>query len=303
MKHYLQFNDFTKEEYHHLLKRAQFLKETWESGKLYQPLQGKVMCMIFEKSSTRSRVSFEAGMFQLGGHAIFLSSKDSQFGRGEPIADSGKVISRMVDIVMIRTFDQSIIEEFASTSRVPVINALTNQYHPCQILADIYTYMEKYGSIEGKTVAWIGDNNNMSYSWLQAAKVLGFKLRVATPRGYEMKPFDGIDYSDCLFETYDPNEAVVGADIITTDVFTSMGYEEENEVRQKVFAPYKVTSDMMKLANPDAMFLHCLPAHRGEEVDADVIDGPQSDVWNEAGNRLHTQKAIIEYLLLGKVDM
>lgn len=300
MKHFLQFRDFNKEELNYLFTRAAHLKAKWKSNVLYQPLEGKIMAMIFEKNSTRTRVSFEAGMFHLGGHAMFLSSKDSQLGRGEPVEDSAKVISRMSDIVMIRTFDQSIVERFAANSRVPVINGLTNQYHPCQVLADVFTCIEKFGSIEGKTVAWIGDCNNMAYTWLQAAKILGFKLHVATPEGYELKPFDGVDYQNYLVQFHRPEEAVRHADIVTTDVFTSMGYEKEQTERLNTFASYCVTETLMAQANANAIFLHCLPAHRGEEVEAAVIDGPQSLVWEEAENRMHVQKAVIEYLLLGK---
>jgi ornithine carbamoyltransferase len=300
MKHFLQLIDFNKDELNYLFARAAHLKATWKQGELYQPLPGKVLTMIFEKSSTRTRLSFEAGMAQLGGHALFLSSKESQLGRGEPIEDSAKVISRMSDLVMIRTFDQSIIERFAAHSRVPVINGLTNQYHPCQILADIFTYLEEHGSIEGKTVAWIGDSNNIAYTWLQAARTLNFTLHVASPTGYEMQPIDGVDYHAHLVQFREPLQAVRHADIVTTDVFTSMGYEAEQEARLKAFTSYRVTEQLMAQANPNAIFLHCLPAHRGEEVDATVIDGPQSRVWEEAENRLHIQKAIIEYLLLGR---
>jgi ornithine carbamoyltransferase len=300
MKHFLQFIDFDKDELTYLFARAAYLKAIWKRGTLYQPLQGKVLTMIFEKHSTRTRVSFEAGMAQLGGHALFLSSQESQLSRGEPIEDSAKVISSMSDLVMIRTFDQSIVERFAAYSRVPVINGLSNQYHPCQVLADIFTYMEEHGSIEGKTVAWIGDSNNIAYTWLQAARILNFTLHVATPPDYAMQPTEGVDYSAHLVQFREPLQAVRHADIVTTDVFTSMGYEAEQEARVNAFTPYRVTEQLMAQASPEAIFLHCLPAHRGEEVDAAVIDGPQSRVWAEAENRLHTQKAVIEYLLLGR---
>jgi ornithine carbamoyltransferase len=259
--------------------------------------------MIFEKSSTRTRVSFEAGMFQLGGHAMFLQSKDTQLGRGEPIEDVAKVMSRMVDIVMVRTFEQSIIERFAENSLVPVINGLTNEYHPCQIMADIFTYIEHHGSIEGKTVCWIGDSNNISRTWLQAAKIFNFKLNLACPRGYEMTVLDGQTYGSDIFETFnDPYQAARDADIVTTDVCTSMGYERETLQRKKDFINYKVSEKLMLQAKANALFMHCLPAHRGEEVDPEVIDGPQSVVWQEAENRMHTQKAVIEYLMLGRLD-
>lgn len=302
MRHYLQFKDFTHDEYKYLFKRATVLKQKLRAGELYQPLIGRVLAMIFEKSSTRTRVSFEAGMAQLGGHAMFMASKDTQLGRGEPIEDVAQVISRMTDIVMVRTFEQSIIERFAENSRVPVINGLTNEYHPCQIMADIFTYEEHHGSIEGKTVAWIGDSNNVSRTWLQAAKIFNFKLRLACPAGYEMTVLDGLQYGKEHFEQYrNPFEAADGADIVTTDVSVSMGYERETLQRKKDFLNYRVSEKLMAQAGKDAVFLHCLPAHRGEEVDPEVIDGPQSLVWDEAENRMHTQKAVIEYLLLGEI--
>jgi ornithine carbamoyltransferase len=259
--------------------------------------------MIFEKASTRTRLSFEAGMHQLGGSAIYLNTRDSQLGRGEPVEDAAQVISRMSDIVMIRTFEQDIIERFAANSRVPVINGLTNEYHPCQILADIFTFIEQKGSIKGKTVAWIGDSNNVCNTWLQAAEVLDFNVHVSTPPGYEVEVERANLYGDDHFETFvDPMEASRGAHLVTTDVWTSMGFEAENEERMRDFADWQVDSDMMRIAAKDALFMHCLPAHRGEEVAADVIDGPQSVVWEEAENRLHVQKALMEYLLLGKVN-
>ena len=259
--------------------------------------------MIFEKASTRTRLSFEAGMQQLGGSAIYLNTRDSQLGRGEPVEDAAQVISRMSDIVMIRTFEQDIIERFAANSRVPVINGLTNEYHPCQILADIYTWIEQRGSIQGKTVAWVGDANNMCHTWLQAAQVLDFKVHVLTPPGYELQR----ELIACVdaghFQVFaDPMDACRGADLVTTDVWTSMGYEAENEARLKAFADWCVDGDMMRVANPGSLFMHCLPAHRGEEVTAEVMDGPQSVVWDEAENRLHVQKALLEYLLLGRVE-
>ncbi|ERE03392.1 ornithine carbamoyltransferase [Pseudogulbenkiania ferrooxidans] len=300
VRHYLQFSDLSPDEYHHLFERSRVLKRRQSAGELHRPLVGKVMSMVFEKNSTRTRVSFEAGMAQLGGHAMFLDTKSSQIGRGEPIEDTARVLSRMSDIIMIRTFEQSLVERLAAHSRAPVINGLTNEYHPCQILADIFTYVERRGSIKGKIVAWIGDGNNVCRTWLQAARVLGFKLRVASPLGYELKPQDGHYYgSDVLELTQDPVRAAHGADIVTTDVFTSMGFEAEQKARLEAFSGYQVTADLMKHAKPDALFLHCLPAHRGEEVAAEVIDGPQSVVWDEAENRMHVQKALIEYLLLG----
>jgi len=254
--------------------------------------------MIFEKQSTRTRLSFEAGMHQLGGAAIFLSTRDSQLGRGEPVEDAAQVVSRMCDVVMIRTFEQDIIERFARHSRVPVINGLTGEYHPCQILADVYTYVDHRGPIHGATVAWIGDSNNVCNTWLQAAALFDFKLNISTPPGYEVES-ERIT-KNC--ETFaDPMEAARHADLVTTDVWTSMGFESENEERRRDFQAWQVDAEMMRVAKKDALFMHCLPAHRGEEVAAEVIDGPQSVVWDEAENRLHTQKALLEFLLLGKV--
>ncbi|NMF97265.1 ornithine carbamoyltransferase [Aromatoleum toluolicum] len=302
-RHYLQFKDFTREEYDYLFGRVRWIKDKFKRYEPYHPLFDRTLVMIFEKASTRTRLSFEAGMQQLGGSAIYLNTRDSQLGRGEPVEDAAQVISRMSDVVMIRTFEQDIIDRFAANSRVPVINGLTNEYHPCQILADIFTFIEHRGSIQGKTVAWVGDANNMSYTWLQAAEVLDFKVRVSTPPGYAIDPARAGLAGTGHFELFaDPMEACRGADLVTTDVWTSMGYEAENEARMKAFADWCVDADMMAAANPGALFMHCLPAHRGEEVTADVIDGPQSVVWDEAENRLHVQKALMEYLVLGKVD-
>jgi ornithine carbamoyltransferase len=302
-RHFLQFRDFTREEFHHLFARTKWIKERFKRYELYQPLRDRTLAMVFEKASTRTRVSFEAGMNQLGGIAINLNRGDTQLSRGEPIEDVARVISRMVDVVMIRTFEQSIIERFAEHSRVPVINGLTNEYHPCQILADIYTYVEHRGEIAGRTVAWIGDSNNVCYTWLQAASILGFRVHVAAPPGYEVESSRVDDHVSRHFATFaDPMEACRGADLVTTDVWTSMGFEAENAERLRAFAQWKVDADMMRQAKPDALFMHCLPAHRGEEVDADVIDGPQSVVWDEAENRLHAQKALLEYLVCGRVN-
>jgi len=301
VKHFLQFKDFSADEVGHLFERTRWIKERFKRYELYQPLRDRTLAMVFEKASTRTRVSFEAGMNQLGGIAINLNRGDTQLSRGEPIEDVARVISRMVDVVMIRTFEQSIIERFAAHSRVPVINGLTNEYHPCQILADIYTYVEHRGSIAGRIVAWVGDGNNMCNTWVQAAAVLGFEVRVATPPGYEVSDAMGAPYR-AHFQTFaDPMEACRGADLVTTDVWTSMGFEAENDARKRAFADWMVDADMMRQAKPDALFMHCLPAHRGEEVAADVIDGPQSVVWDEAENRLHAQKALLEYLVCGRV--
>ena len=302
IKHFLQFKDFTREEFEYLFERTRIIKERFKRYEKYWPLEDRTLVMIFEKASTRTRLSFEAGMHQLGGSAIYLNTRDSQLGRGEPVEDAGQVISRMSDIVMIRTFEQDIIERFARNSRVPVINGLTNEYHPCQVLADIYTYVEHRGSIKGKTVAWIGDSNNMCNTWLQAAEILDFNVHVSTPPGYEVEPERAGLYGHEHYEEFtDPMDAARGADLVTTDVWTSMGYEAENEERMKAFADWQVDGDMMHIAAKDALFMHCLPAHRGEEVAAEVMDDPQSVVWDEAENRLHVQKALMEYLLLGKV--
>jgi ornithine carbamoyltransferase len=303
MKHFLQFSDFSRDEIIYLLERARILKHRFKNYIPYQPLSDRMLAMVFEKSSTRTRVSFEAGIYQLGGSSIVLNTSESQLGRGEPIEDVARVISRMVDIVMIRTYEQSILERFAAHSRVPVINGLTNEYHPCQVLADILTFVEFRQSIHGKTVAWIGDANNMSYTWLQAARLLDFKLHVATPVGYEMKSQRGEPLDTAYLSVFtDPMAAAAGAHLVTTDVWTSMGFEAETEARKKAFADFMVDADMMKVAANDALFMHCLPAHRGEEVSADVLEGPQSVVWDEAENRLHAQKALMEYLLLGKIQ-
>jgi len=303
IRHFLQFSDFTADEYTWLFERAALIKKKFKSYEKYHPLADRTLAMIFEKASTRTRVSFEAGMYQLGGSVVHLTTGDSQLGRAEPIEDSAKVISRMVDLVMIRTFGQDKIERFAEHSRVPVINGLTNEFHPCQILADIFTYIEHRGSIKGRVVAWVGDGNNMANTWLQAADLLGFTVHLSTPTGYEVdQAVAGIRSRDSYKVFKDPMDACRGADLVTTDVWTSMGYEAENEERRKAFADWRVDAEMMRVAKPDALFMHCLPAHRGEEVDADVIDGPQSVVWDEAENRMHAQKALMEFLLLGKVS-
>jgi len=302
LRHFLQFKDLSRDDIDYLFARTRIIKDRFKRYVRHMPLLDRTLVMIFEKASTRTRLSFEAGMHQLGGAAIYLNTRDTQLGRGEPVEDAAQVISRMCDLVMIRTFEQSIVERFAANSRVPVINGLTNEYHPCQILADIFTFIEHRGSIRGRTVAWIGDSNNVCNTWLQAAEVLDFQVRVSTPPGYEVEPERAGLHSDGHFEQFsDPMEAARGADLVTTDVWTSMGFESENEARCKAFADWMVDEDMMQVADPKALFMHCLPAHRGEEVSAGVIDGPQSVVWDEAENRLHAQKALMEFLLLGRL--
>jgi ornithine carbamoyltransferase len=302
VKHFLRFSDLERAELEHLFKRTGVIKERFKNYVAYQPLADRMLAMVFEKSSTRTRVSFEAGIHQLGGSSIVLNTGETQLARGEPIEDVARVVSRMVDIVMIRTFDHAIIERFASQSRVPVVNGLTNEHHPCQVLADVYTFHEHRGPIEGKVVAWVGDGNNMCNSWIEAAALLGFDLRIATPRDYAPAPEFVKRGGDRVRLFNDPREAAHGAHLVTTDVWTSMGFEEENARRQAAFAGFMVDPALMARALPEALFMHCLPAHRGEEVAAEVVDGPQSVVWDEAENRLHVQKALMEYLLLGKVE-
>ncbi|MEJ6667408.1 MAG: ornithine carbamoyltransferase [Alcaligenes aquatilis] len=303
LRHFLQFRDFSHDEILYVLERARLIKDKFKRYQPHHTLHDRTLAMVFEKASTRTRVSFEAGMYQLGGSVIHLTTTDSQLGRSEPIEDTARVVSRMVDIVMIRTFEQTRLERFASHSRVPVINGLTNEFHPCQILADIFTFIEHRGDIKGKTVAWIGDANNMAYTWLQAAEILGFTLHVSAPNGYHLESDrTGNPDSSIRREFDDPLEACKGAHLVTTDVWTSMGYEAENEERRKAFADWCVDQEMMDVAAADAIFMHCLPAHRGEEVTGEVIDGPQSVVWDEAENRLHVQKALMEFLILGRLE-
>jgi ornithine carbamoyltransferase len=303
LRHYLQFKDLNRAELDYLFARAAWIKHQFKTYQRHWPLQDRTLVMIFEKASTRTRLSFEAGIQQLGGSAIYLNTRDSQLGRGETVEDAAQVISRMSDLVMIRTFDQDVVERFARNSRVPVINGLTNEYHPCQILADIFTFIEQRGPIQGKTVAWIGDSNNVCNTWLQAAEVLDFNVHVSTPPGYEVEAERAGLYGTDHFEQFaDPMAAVHDADLLTTDVWTSMGFEAENEERLRDFVDWQVDGEMMRAAKPNALFMHCLPAHRGEEVAAEVIDGPQSVVWDEAENRLHAQKALMEFLLLGRIQ-
>jgi len=303
VKHFLRFRDFEREEFEHLFRRTRLIKERFKNYVAYQPLADRMLAMVFEKSSTRTRVSFEAGIHQLGGSSIVLNTGETQLGRGEPIEDVARVISRMVDIVMIRTFEHAVIERFAAHSRVPVVNGLTNDDHPCQVLADVYTYTEQRGAIAGATVAWIGDGNNMCNTWIDAARIFGFRLTVCTPAGYAVDPAR-VRSADPrhLVIVEDPRAAAEGAHLVTTDVWTSMGFEGETDARRKAFAGFTVDAALMARARPDALFMHCLPAHRGEEVSSEVLDGPQSVVWDEAENRLHVQKALMEYLLLGKIE-
>jgi ornithine carbamoyltransferase len=297
LRHFLQFSDFSREEHEHLFARTRWIKDRFKRYERYWPLEDRTLAMIFEKPSTRTRMSFEAGMHQLGGAAIYLFTRDSQLGRGESVEDAAQVISRMCDVIMLRTFEQDIIDRFAANSRVPVINGLTNEYHPCQTLADVYTFIEQRAPIQGKTVAWIGDSNNVCNTWLQAAAVFDFRLHISTPPGYEVES-ERLNGNTEVFS--DPMQAARGADLVTTDVWTSMGFESENDARKRDFQDWQVDAEMMKAAKREALFMHCLPAHRGEEVAAEVIDGAQSVVWEEAENRLHTQKALLEFLVLGK---
>ncbi len=299
-RHFLTLLDISPEEGASIIARGISLKAKQKNGEAHRSLAGKTMAMIFEKASTRTRVSFETGMFQLGGHALFLHSATTQLGRGEPVSDSAKVISSMVDIIMIRTFDHAMVEAFAANSSVPVINALTDLTHPCQILADVMTFVEHRGDIQGKTVAWIGDGNNMTHSWINGTVTFGFTLNIATPKDYAVDD-KVLQHALSLGATINicntPQEAASGADLVTTDVWASMGQEEEQKIREAAFKDYQVDSALMSCAKSDALFMHCLPAHRGEEVAADVIDGNQSVVWDEAENRLHAQKALVEFLM------
>ncbi len=300
IKHFLTLLDVSPEEANNIVQRGITLKAKQKNGEAHPTLAGKALAMIFDKASTRTRVSFETGMFQLGGHALFLHSGTTQLGRGEPVEDSARVISSMVDMVMIRTFDHAMVEKFAEFSSVPVINALTDLTHPCQILADVMTFVEHRGAIQGKTVAWIGDGNNMAHSWINGSVTFGYTLNIATPDGYAVDEdvltlarSKGAKINICS----SPQEAVQGADLVTTDVWASMGQEEEQKIREAAFKVYQVNTALMSHANDDALFMHCLPAHRGEEVSSDVIDGKQSVVWDEAENRLHAQKALMEFLM------
>lgn len=303
VRHFLTLMDLSKQELHDLINRAMQLRKMQHAGEIYQPFIGRTLGMVFEKSSTRTRISFETGMGQLGGHAIFLSPRDTQLGRGEPIEDSARVISRMVDIVMIRTFEHSIVEKFAEYSQVPVINALTDEYHPCQLLADIQTFTEHRGSIAGKTVTWVGDGNNMCSSFINAAHQFDFELRITAPYGFEPNMDLVRKYPNSVTLVEDVNEAVKGAHLIATDVWASMGQEQEQNTRARRFAHYQVTRSLLDKADPEVLFMHCLPAHRGEEISFDLLDDPRAVVWDEAENRLHAQKALMEFLLKDNIAL
>lgn len=298
--HFLTLLDLSPKELGYLIQRAIELKTMLRTGHVHLPLRHQTLGMIFEKSSTRTRVSFEVAMTQFGGSSIFLSPRDTQLGRGEPVEDTARVLSRMVDAVMIRTFDHQTIEQFARYSRVPVINALTDAFHPCQLLADMQTYVEHRGSIKGRKVAWVGDGNNMCASYINAARQFDFQLAIACPEGFEPAQTLLDSAADRVTLTRDPREAASGAHLVVTDVWASMGQEEEQKERLKLFADFQVNKALMDLAGPQALFMHCLPAHRGEEVSEDMLDDPRSVVWDEAENRLHAQKALLEFLLTGE---
>ncbi|MYL23899.1 ornithine carbamoyltransferase [Halomonas alkaliantarctica] len=302
-RHFLTLLDLTPDELNYLIARAITIKSNLKAqGPSYTPLPNRTLAMIFEKSSTRTRVSFETAMAHFGGHALFLSPRDTQLGRGEPIGDTARVLSEMVDAVMIRTFSHAGLEAFAAASDVPVINALTDDYHPCQLLADVMTWTELRGSVKGRTAVWVGDGNNMCHSWINAARQFDFNLRICCPKGYEPNAEIMAAAGDRVTLTHDPQEAVKDVDLITTDVWASMGQEEEQAKREADFAGLQVTEAMLDQAKEDVLFLHCLPAHRGEEISETLLDDPRAVVWQEAGNRLHAQKALIEFLLLGKVS-
>ena len=301
-KNFLCLKDCSADELNYLLRRAIKLKSRFKAGEVYRPFEGKVLAMLFEKASTRTRVSFEAGMAQLGGTSIYLNTSETQLKNEETIEDTARAVSRMVDLVMIRTGPHSRLEAFAKESEVPVINGLTNDSHPCQVMGDIMSFIEKRGSIKGAVVTWIGDANNVLYSWLYSASILGFKVHISAPPGYSINPTQVPDNDDCYDFFLSPEEAAEGADLVTTDNWRSCGYDENQAKRQSKSARWQVNETVMKAAKPNALFMHCLPAFRGQEVSSEVIDGPQSVVWDEAENRLHFQKALMEYLLLGRIE-
>lgn len=297
IRHFLTLLDLNPEELKGLIERAIEMKRDLAQIRQREPFKNQVMGMIFEKSSTRTRASFETGMVQLGGHAMFLSPRDTQLGRGEPIEDSARVLSSMVDIIMLRTFEHQKILRFAQYSSVPVINALTDDYHPCQLLADIQTFVEHRGSIQGKSVTWIGDGNNMCHSYINAARQFDFELRIACPEGFEPNSELVAANKDRVVLHRNPAEAAKGSDLLVTDVWASMGQEDEQNHRLEQFKNYQVNAELMSHAASDALFMHCLPAHRGEEVSEELMDDPKAVIWDEAENRLHAQKALIEFLL------
>ncbi|TDR56648.1 ornithine carbamoyltransferase [Halomonas ventosae] len=302
-RHFLTLLDLGPDELRYLIQRAISIKNGLKThGPTYTPFANRTLAMIFEKSSTRTRVSFETAMAQFGGHALFLSPRDTQLGRGEPIGDTARVLSEMVDAVMIRTFSHEGLETYAAASTVPVINALTDDYHPCQLLADVMTWTELRGSVKGRTAVWIGDGNNMCHSWINAARQFDFQLRICCPEGYEPRQDILAAAGERVTIMRDPQQAVAEADLVTTDVWASMGQEEEQARRQADFAGFQVSEAMLDRAKDDVLFLHCLPAHRGEEISTTLLDDPRAVVWQEAGNRLHAQKALIEFLLLGRVE-
>lgn len=296
-QHFLSLDGLGPDQLRTVIERAIELKRRHAAGERDTPLAGRVLGMIFEKASTRTRVSFETGMAQLGGHAIFLSPGDTQLGRGETIEDTARVLSRMVDAVMIRNHSQTMLERFAAYSRVPVISGLTNRFHPCQLLADMQTFTEWRGDIAGARVAWVGDGNNMCASYINAARIFGFELRIAAPEGYGPDADVLRQAGNAARRVATPAEAVRDADLVVTDTWTSMGDEQQEKERLAAFAGYQVNAELMAQAAGDALFMHCLPAHRGEEVTDDILDGPQSAAWDEAENRLHAQKALLEYLI------
>lgn len=296
-RHFLTLLDLTSNELRSVIARASELKDIQHRGEIYAPFTNKTLAMLFDKSSTRTRVSFEVGMAQFGGHALFLSSKDTQLGRGEPVEDTARVLSRMVDIIMVRTFTHDTVERFAKAASIPVINGLTDYVHPCQLLADLQTWFEHRGDIQGATVTWIGDGNNMCHSYINAARQFDFKLRIGCPAGFEPDSSLVKQAGDHAYVTHDAMDAAKGADLVVTDVWASMGQEKEQKIREQAFVSFQVNRALMQQANKDALFMHCLPAHREEEVTSEVLEGKNSVVWDEAENRLHAQKALVEFLL------
>ena len=299
-RHFLTLDDLSTDEHEQLIARAIELKRLWRDGVIYEPLRNRTLAMVFTLASTRTRVAFEAGMRQLGGSAIFMSPNDAQFGRGEPVADTARVLSQMVDLISIRTAEHAMVEQFAAAATIPVINAMTDRFHPCQILADVQTFVEHRGTIRGRTVAFIGDGYNMCNSFIVAARVFGFHLNIACPEGYAPDQALVHNNANHLTVSESPAAAIKGVDLVVTDVWSSMGHEAQKAARAAAFAGYQIDAAIMRDAHRDALFMHCLPAHRGEEISADMLDHPSSVVWDEAGNRLHSQKALIEFLFTAR---